>query len=85
LNPEENSPEKQENPFKNDPLQYIIWGILLVAFGLYSIYKLLTQPVEGSVIMVGMPYYIVLLFGILVTGIGIRREKERKENENKKE
>ena len=60
-----------------DPVQLIIWGILLIGYGIYSVYKALSSEIESHLIFFIMPYSILIVFGTLMVLIGYRNEKNR--------
>jgi hypothetical protein len=59
-----------------DPVQLIIWGILLVAYGIYSTYRTVNLDIENNLIYLLTPNIIMTFFGILMILLGYRREKE---------
>lgn len=82
---DKNEKPLDENMKKNqgiDPVQLIIWGILLVAYGIYSTYKTVNAGIEANLIFILMPNLIMTVFGILMILVGYRRENERKAKKN---
>ena len=82
---DKNEKSPDENMKKNqgiDPVQLIIWGILLVAYGVYSTYKTANAGIETNLIFILMPNLIMTVFGILMILVGYRKENERKEKKN---
>ncbi len=62
-----------------DPLQLIIWGILLVAYGVYSSFRVIQDTGEVSVFFRVIPFLVITFFGIVIIMRGYRDEKERKD------
>ena len=60
--------EARRNPIEGvDPVQLMIWGVLLVAYGLYSTYRALNSEIEVSLIFFIAPYLVVTFFGVTRT------------------
>lgn len=74
-------PEK-ETKDKNqvDPIALIFWGVLLVAYGLFSTYRLLTADIESNLLYIVTPNLILTAFGIIIGFLGLRQEKNRKKS-----
>lgn len=73
------NPDKENKDSKGiDPIQLLIWGILLVAYGLYSTYRTANSGIESNLLYILMPNIILTIFGFIMILVGYRREKESK-------
>ena len=61
-----------------DPLQLLFWGLLLALYGVYGIYSSYKSRFEVNLTSVFFPYIVVLIFGITVSYIGFKGERESK-------
>jgi hypothetical protein len=61
-----------------DPVQLIIWGILLVGYGIYTTYRTLTAGIESNLLYIITPNLILTAFGVIISFVGYRREKKDK-------
>jgi hypothetical protein len=61
-----------------DPVQLIIWGALLVAYGIYTTYGALTAGFESNLLYIVTPNLILTAFGVIISFVGYRREKKDK-------
>lgn len=82
----DNNTEKPEKETKKisdgvDPIQLIIWGFLLVAYGIYTTYGALTSGIESNLLTIMMPNLILTAFGVIISSVGYRREKENKKRD----
>ena len=70
---DKNEKPPDKNMIKNqgiDPIQLVIWGILLVAYGVYSTYKTANAGIETNLIFILMPNLIMTVLGILMILVG---------------
>jgi hypothetical protein len=75
------SKNEEQEKWGVDPIQLIIWGILLVAYGGYSIYQTINADIESNLIVYIMPNLILSIFGVMISVLGYKREKmDRKGN-----
>lgn len=65
-----------------DPIQLVFWGLLLVLYGVYGIYSSLKDLYEQNFQLVLYPYIVVLFFGIAVSYIGIKGERESRKKKS---
>ena len=78
--------EVEQNPDKNDrlkgidPVTLIIWGILLVIYGVYTTYNTLMADIESNLLYIITPNLILTIFGIMFTLEGYKREKKGKKS-----
>ena len=82
---DENNPEKRDEKGEGktiDPIQLVFWGLLLVVYGVYGIYSSLKDLYEKNFQLVLYPYIVVLIFGIAVSYIGVKRERESPKKES---
>lgn len=71
------TPEKQSRP-GTDPVQLIIWGVLLIGYGVYSVYQTMNSGIEDNLLYLVMPNVILTVFGVLMIMVGYRNEKKAK-------
>ncbi len=67
---------------KLDPIQLVFWGFLLALYGVYGIYSSLKDLYEINFQLVLYPYIVVLIFGVVVSYIGIKGERESRKKES---
>ncbi|MBN2334770.1 hypothetical protein JXL21_04370 [Candidatus Bathyarchaeota archaeon] len=73
----------RRNPFERiDPIQLMIWGVLLVAYGLYSAYGAVNSEMEGGLMFILVPYLAITFFGATISIYGYRKEKEKKKEKD---
>ena len=63
-----------------DPVTLIIWGILLVIYGVYTTYNTLIADIESNLLYIITPNLILTFFGTIMTLEGYKREKKGKKN-----
>ena len=82
LNNNNKEPKKETkiNKQKVDPVQLIIWGILLVAYGIYTTYGTLNSGIESNLLYIITPNLILTAFGVIISFVGYRREKKDKKS-----
>jgi len=61
---------------KIDPIQLVFWGLLLALYGVYGIYSSLKSQYELNFQSALYPYIVVLFFGITISYIGVKKERE---------
>ena len=76
----ENNTEPQEIKDKKgvDPITLIIWGVLLILYGVYTTYNTLMADIQSNLLYIITPNLILTFFGILVSLEGYKREKKGK-------
>lgn len=79
-NEQEKLGEKKERK-RIDPLQLVFWGLLLAFYGVYGIYCSFKSRSEVSLTSVLLPYIVVLVFGITISYIGFKGERESTKKE----
>jgi len=79
-NEQERLDEKKEGK-RIDPLQLLFWGLLLTLYGVYGIYSSFKSRSEVNFTSVLFPYIVVLVFGITVSYIGFKGERESTKKE----
>jgi uncharacterized BrkB/YihY/UPF0761 family membrane protein len=73
--PETAQPEKRAGV---DPLTFIIWGILLVGFGLFFLISIYLNPQETQKVLAAGPYAVLTVFGSIMAAKGIKEYNEEK-------
>lgn len=79
-NKQEKLDEKEERK-RIDPLQLVFWGLLLALYGVYGIYSSFKSRSDVNFTSVLFPYVVVLVFGITVSYIGVKGERESTKKE----
>ena len=65
-----------------DPIQLMIWGALLVVYGIYTVYQAIMQGEGRNTLYLVTPNLILTFFGVLVAAVGYRSEKENRKSGN---
>ena len=81
---DENNHEKRDEMGKGrivDPIQLVFWGLLLMLYGIYGIYSSFKSQYEINFQSALYPYIVVLFFGITISYIGIKKERESPKKE----
>jgi hypothetical protein len=63
-----------------DPMTLIIWGVLLVIYGVYTTYNTLNAGIETNLLYIITPNLILTFFGTLALLEGYKREKKVKKS-----
>jgi hypothetical protein len=76
----EKNTEPQEIKDKKgvDPITLIIWGVLLILYGVYTTYNTLMADIQSNLLYIITPNLILTFFGVLVSFEGYKREKKGK-------
>jgi len=64
-----------------DPIQLVFWGLLLMLYGIYGIYSSFKSQYEINFQSALSPYIVVLFFGMVISYIGIKKERESPKKE----
>jgi hypothetical protein len=69
---------KEKNKKNTDPITYVIWGILLLFFGIYNIYQIITDKKDNLFYEVIYIPIIITVFGLTMIGVGLITEMKNK-------